>query len=206
MRKLILFIAVIFLSGSMLLGCTAENDSGSLNSESKETDIPQSSGGIETDLPQESDAEKTDQEIAYAILDEYDFEKGVPELSIEFENLTIRAGRGTYTWMIEYGIYGKDVHGDSFSSHELVDYQEQPINIEEYTELLLVFSRIPTSYEVKIWNADDSDLSQVIDAFGGRIGTAKDQPRTIYTVTAKFKFIDGDFKESGTVHYAFVVN
>lgn len=147
-----------------------------------------------------------EQEKAEAIFDEYSFNEDVPNLFIMYDNQTIMAAKGTYSWMIEYGIYGMSVEADSGPPEELVGYQERPITIEEYTELRLVFSRIPTSYTVRIWNEQDYDLSQEMDVYGDTISIAKDQPRTIYTVTAKFEFIDGDFKESGTVHYVFVVN
>ncbi len=159
-----------------------------------------------TDARQQESNQVTNKNANTDALDkEYDYSQDVPELVLEYNNESVDAVRGTYSWNIEKGDEGTYIEADSGPPEELIKHQEQQITINEATDIHLVFDRDPASYTVLIWNEENYELSEEIDVFDNNISININQTCTIYEVIANFSF-DNDLKEAGTVYYAFIVN
>ena len=194
MKKSILFVVLI-----LCLCLTFSSCLWSVNLKSNDNAVQISEMPNNTDINNSSSSAQN--ESGYNDCD-YD----IPSLSIEYKDGIYSAVTGTYSWNVIQGVTGCGIEADAGTPDVLIKYQEKPILIAENSEINLIFNPMPTNYEVKIWNTENYDLSQVIDNNDDKIIITKDQPFTIYEVVADFEFESDGIKQSGRVYYAFAVN
>ena len=140
------------------------------------------------------------------ITDSDDYFKYIPNLYINYNGELYSALRGTCSWYVDIDGKSHGLAADTAAPEVLIQRHEKTIIIDEEAYIELVFDRDTISYEVKIWNSDDYDLSQIITTENDSIHISKKQPFTIYQVGAKFEFTEGNVREHGYVYYVFAIN
>ncbi len=122
-----------------LTGCMGNSDTDQENNSNEET------GQISTDVSPEEARPKP------------------PELLIQVGEETLSPVLGTYSWSVENEDRTFDgIEVDSVAPPELVRTTE-PIQVTEDTTIMLDFEEEPDSYTVRIWDEDNTILSESSD-------------------------------------------
>jgi len=119
-----------------------------------------------------------------------------PELIVTFNNKSISAVRGTYSWYIDNGDGTcTGIESDSGPPPELVEFQEELLNVKPKSSIALDFGAKPDDYKVRIWQSNNPITQQVNN---GIIISPQQKGLVVYEVHATWK--------EGNSYYAFSVN
>lgn len=122
-------------------------------------------------------------------------EEDPPVLNISYENKTIHAVRGTYSWHTSYDDGSETMRSsDSEGPIELVK-NTSPLKVPPKSTITLNFSDEPKEVIVKIWE-EDKEIQQALTDM--KVTVPELEGSVIYEVISTW--------EQGTVHYAFLVN
>ncbi len=117
-----------------------------------------------------------------------------PTLKVSYQDKSIDAKRGTYSWHIENDDGTRTgIEADAVAPPELVK-NETPLSAPPKASLTLSFSDTPSDVTVDIWK-DNEPIKQSL--VGGKIVVPELNGTVVYEVTGKW--------EQGTVYYAFSV-
>jgi hypothetical protein len=110
-----------------------------------------------------------------------------PELTINANNKSITAVRGTYSW--------RNVVADSEAPPELVKHQEENLSVKPQSFITLKFDKLPDDYKVTIWQGNNQIAQQISN---GSLIAPQQKGLVVYEVYASWK--------DGNSYYAFSVN
>jgi hypothetical protein len=118
-----------------------------------------------------------------------------PTLKVSYQDKSIQAVRGTYTWTTDNKDgTKKTINADTSGPTELVK-NSTPLTVSPNSTITLNFSDKPEDITVNIWQ-ENKPIKQIIT--DSKVTTPEFKDSVIYEVIATW--------DQGTVYYAFLVN